>query len=256
MRKIRNAFEDRKSFIAYLTAGDPDIETTRQLIVAMEQAGVNLVEIGIPCANLSIGIEDVIESNRRALEAETTVDDVFNMISGLDKTVRIPMILVVYLDTIKDYGISRFMRKCKECNINGIVVPDLAYEDRTVISRDCDLFGVTLISVVTPSSRDRIAAISKQAKGFVYCESGKYVVEDQVQIDFREIVATVRANASVPCALGFGITTPYQAKEMAQIADGVVIGTGIIRVTAQYGKDCIRPVTDYVRTIKTALNQA
>ncbi len=256
MNRVRNAFEDRKAFIAYLTAGDPDINTTKRLITAMEQGGVDLVEIGIPYGNLSIGLPDLESSNKRALDAGTKVDDVFDMILEIRKMVRIPMIVSAHLETIKEYGISRFMRKCKECNIDGLLVPDLVYEERNIISRDCDLFGVDLISVVTPGSRERISTIAKRAKGFVYCEHSEETLGKKDDIDFREMVAIIRANANVPCAMGFGITTPDQAKEMARIADGVVIGNGILHVTAEYGNDCVRPVTDYVRTMKSALRQA
>ncbi len=256
MDRIRNAFEDRKAFIAYLTAGDPDLSTTRQLILAMEQTGVDMVKIGMPYENISVESDDIKSSNKRAIDAGIKTEDVFEMIKSIRKSVRIPMIILAYLETIKEYGISRFMRKCKEVDIDGLVVPNLVFEERKEISRDCDLFGVRLISVVNPSPRDRIASIAKGAKGFVYCEADKLRNEKDNQIDHREIVATIRANANVPCAMGFGVNTPDQAKTMARISDGVVIGSGIVKAIALYGKDCIRPVTEYVRTMKAALRQA
>ena len=256
MKRIRNAFEDRKAFIAYLTAGDPDLDTTKQLIGTMVQTGVDLIVLGMPQEDTPEQLPDLKESMMRALEAETKTEDVFNMIAGLNRSIRIPMILFTFLRTIKEYGISRFMRRCKECGINGLIVPDLVCEEKNEISRDCNLFGISLIAMVNPGSKERIASLAKTAKGFVYCESSKEELGKNNNIDYSEMVAVVRAHANVPCAMGFGISTPDQAREMAKIADGVLIANGILLVLKQYGKNCIKPMADYVRTIKSALREA
>ncbi len=256
MNKIRNAFEDRKAFIAYLTAGDPDLETTKELILTMEQTGVDVIEIGIPSENIPVELSELQESNRRGIEAGTTAEDVFNMILSLNKTVRVPLVVLAYLDTIREYGISRFMRKCKECSVEGLIVPDLVYEERNEISRDCDLFGVDLLSIIHPSSRDEIATIAKKAKGFIYCESSPEKLGQDNEVDYSEMVAIIRGNGKVPCAMGFGITTPDQAKNLARIGDGVVIASGILRTIEEYGKNCVVPVREYIRTMKAALRQA
>ncbi len=256
MNRLRNAFEDRKAFIAYLTAGDPGLDTTKELILTMEQTGADIIEIGIPYKNIPTGLTDIVESNKRALDAGTTVEDIFNMILGLTKKIRVPVVVLAYLETIKEYGISRFMRKCKECNISGLVVPDLKSSQQSEISRDCDLFGVDLISVIHPGSREEIATIAKTSKGFIYCEASLEEVDKNAKIDFREMVAIIRANANVPCVMGFGITTLDQAKDMATISDGVVIVNGIVRTVGQYDKECIAPVREYVRAMRAALRQA
>ncbi len=256
MRKIKDAFEGKKAFIAYLTAGDPDIETTKELILSMERSGVDMIEIGIPSDKVPEELADLMKSNMKGLESGVSVDDIFTMAATLSKTVRAPLLILAYLDTIKEYGISRFMRKCKECSVAGLVVPNLVFDEKKEIAKDCDLFGVDLISVVRPGSREEIAAVAKNAKGFVYCETSLEEIGKDSKSDFREMVAMVRANASVPCVMGFGIHTPDQAKDMARIADGVIIGSGIIKATTEYGKDCVGPVTDYVRTVKDAIRQA
>ncbi len=256
MNKLRNAFEDRKAFIAYLTAGDPDLDTTKELILTMEKTGADIIEIGMPYESIPTELTDLVESNQRALDAGTTVEDIFNMILGLTKRIRVPLVVLAYLETIKEYGISRFMRKCKECNIAGLVVPDLESSQEREITRDCDLFGVDLISIIHPGSRDEIAAIAKRAKGFIYCESSLEEINMNGKTDFREMVAIIRGNANVPCVMGFGIMTLDQAKDMATISDGVVIVNGIVRAVGEYGKECITPVREYVRAMRAALRHA
>lgn len=256
MKRIRNAFEDKKAFIAYVTAGDPDLDTTKQIILTMDQSGVDMIDIGFPY-DCSKKIEsDLCQSIQRALSGGTTTEGVFQMISELRQSVRAPFVLQAHTKTIEDYGISKFMRKCKEFGIEGIIIPDLEYVEKTAISRDSDLFGVDLIPVLAPDTRERMAAIAKKAKGFVYCDATFGNTNKDGKVDLREIAAIVRSNTSIPCVMGFGITTIDQAKELARISDGVVISNGIVKATAEYGKDCIRPITDYVRTMKSALRQA
>lgn len=256
MKRIRNAFEDKKAFIAYVTAGDPDIDTTKQIIMTMDQEGVDMIDIGLPYEGSSTMESDLCQSNHRALEAGTITEDVFQMIGDLRNNIRVPFVLQTHTKTIENYGISKFMRKCKEYGIEGIIVTDLKYEEKSAIARDSELFGVNLIPVVTHDTRERMAAIAKKAKGFVYCEAVFGNTDKDEKVDYREIAAIVRSNTNIPCVMGFGITTVDQAKELARISDGVVICNGIIRATAEYGKDCIRPVTDYIRTMKAALRQA
>lgn len=255
MRRIKDAFEDKKTCIAYLTAGDPDIETTKELILSMEQVGVDIIEIGIPSDSIPENLVELKRSNSNGLKSGVSADDIFTMVETLSKTIRTPLLILAYLDSIKEYGITRFMRKCKECSVAGLVIPDLIMDETNEIIKDCNLFGVELITVVRPGTREQIAAAVKKAKGFVYCEAPLEEMHTETQSDFSEMVAIVRSNASVPCVLGFGIHTPDEAKRMARISDGVVIGKGIVKATIEYGQDCVRPVTDYVRTIRAAIRQ-
>lgn len=258
MTRIKKAFEKRKAFIAFVTGGDPDIETTRKLIVAMAKAGADLIEIGIPFSDpIAEGIV-IQEADVRALCAGTTTDMLFNMVEEIRKETDIPLVFMTYMNPVYTYGTERFMKRCAECGIDGVIIPDVPFEEREEVSGACRDAGVDLISMIAPTSKERIHMIAKQAQGFLYCVSSLGVtgVRNQITTDIHAMVEQVKQVSDIPCAIGFGISTPEQASEMASKADGVIVGSAIVKLVAKYGKDCIQPVCDYVREMKAAVDSA
>ena len=255
MSRISDAFKDRKAFIAFTTGGDPDIETTEKLVLAMEEAGADIIEIGIPFSDPVAEGVVIQNADERALRNGCTTDKLFDMVKRLRQRTDVPLIFMTYLNPVYTYGKDRFLRNCVECGIDGIIVPDMPYEERVELADVCDQYKVDLISMIAPTSNERTATIAQDAKGFVYCVSSLGVtgVRSQITTDISEMVANVRAVSDVPCAIGFGISTPEQAKSMSTIADGVIVGSAIVRIVGKYGRDCIEPVREYVSSMKKAM---
>lgn len=256
MSRIKSAFENKKAFIAFVTGGDPDIETTEALIPQMAEAGADLIEIGIPFSDpIAEGV--VIQAaDERALKAGTTTDKLFDMVKRVREKVNIPLVFMTYVNPIYTYGTERFTRKCAECGIDGIIVPDVPFEEHEEVRDACEAAGIELISMIAPTSKERIGMIAKEAKGFLYCVSSLGVtgVRSKITTNIKEMVEQVKEVTDIPCAIGFGIATPAQAKEMAAVSDGAIVGSAIVRMIAEHGKDCIKPVCDYVKEMKAAVS--
>lgn len=258
MSRIRNAFAGGKAFIAFVTAGDPDLETTARLLPAMEKAGADLIEIGVPFSDPVAEGVVIQRANERALAAGTTTDKLFELVAEVRKTVSVPLVFLTYLNPIFTYGTERFMKKCRESGVDGLIVPDLPFEEKNELLPLCRAYGVALVPLVAPTSGERIERIAREAEGFVYCVSSMGVtgVRSEIKTDIGEIVRHVKAATDVPCAVGFGISTPEQAKKMAALADGAIVGSAIVKLVEQYGQACIGPVSDYVRDMKNAVREA
>ena len=256
MSRIENAFQGQKAFIPFVTGGDPTLDITEQLLYAMEEAGADLIEIGIPFSDpIAEGI--VIQgANERALSAGCTTDKLFDMICRARKRVTVPMVFLTYLNPIYTYGKERFMKRCRECGIDGIIVPDMPFEEKGELSGVCEEYGVDIISLIAPTSKERIRMIAGDAKGYIYCVSSLGVtgVRSEIRTDIAGMVRLVRETTKIPCAVGFGISAPEQARKMAELADGAIVGSAIVKLIAQYGKDCVPHVAEYVRTMKGALS--
>lgn len=256
MSRIEKAFQNQKAFIPFVTGGDPTLDITEQLLYAMEEAGADLIEIGIPFSDpIAEGI--VIQgANERALSAGCTTDKLFDMICRARKRVTVPMVSLTYLNPIYTYGKERFMKRCRECGIDGIIVPDMPFEEKGELSGVCEEYGVDIISLIAPTSKERIRMIAGDAKGYIYCVSSLGVtgVRSEIRTDIAGMVRLVRETTKIPCAVGFGISAPEQARKMAELADGAIVGSAIVKLIAQYGKDCVPHVAEYVRTMKGALS--
>ncbi len=255
MSRISKAFENKKAFIAFVTGGDPDIETTEALIPQMAAAGADLIEIGIPFSDpIAEGVV-IQEADVRALQSGTTTDKLFDMVKRLREKTDVPMVFMTYVNPIYTYGTEKFTRKCAECGIDGIIVPDVPFEEREEVSGACAAAGIELISMIAPTSKERIDMIARQAKGFLYCVSSLGVtgVRSKITTDIGAMVRQVKAVSDIPCAIGFGIATPEQAQEMASHSDGVIVGSAIVKLIAKYGRDCVKPVCDYVKEMKAAV---
>lgn len=258
MSRISKAFENRKAFIAFVTGGDPDIETTEALIPQMAVAGADLIEIGIPFSDpIAEGV--VIQAaDERALRAGTTTDKLFDMVKRVRGKVDVPLVFMTYVNPVYTYGTDKFAKKCAECGIDGIIIPDVPFEEREEVSGACETAGIELISMIAPTSHDRIDMIARQAKGFLYCVSSLGVtgVRKQITTNIKAMVDQVKAVTDIPCAIGFGISTPEQAREMAAVSDGAIVGSAIVKLIARYGKDCIGPVCSYIRDMRAAVSAA
>lgn len=258
MSRIKSAFENKKALIAFVTGGDPDLETTEALIPQMAEAGADLIEIGIPFSDpIAEGIV-IQEADERALKAQTTTDKLFDMVKRVREKVEIPLVFMTYINPVYTYGTERFIKKCAECGIDGVIIPDVPFEERGEVLDICEAQGVALISMIAPTSKERIHMIAREAKGFLYCVSSLGVtgVRSKITTNIKEMVDQVKAVSDIPCAIGFGISTPVQAKEMAAVADGAIVGSAIVKIIAQHGKNCIKPVCAYVKEMKAAVATA
>ena len=251
MSKISEAFKDTKAFIPFITGGDLSLEITEQLLYAMEEAGADIIEIGIPFSD-PIAEGPVIQAaNERALAAGCTTDKLF-------KTVQVPMVFLTYLNPIYTYGKERFMERCRECGIQGVIVPDMPFEEKGELKEVCKEYGIEIISLIAPTSNERIAAIAKEAEGYIYCVSSLGVtgVREQISTDIKGMVDKVRQVTEVPCAVGFGISTPEQAQKMAAVSDGVIVGSRIVKIVEEYGEHAVPYVKEYVENMKKALKKS
>lgn len=258
MNKIKEAFENKKAFIPFITGGDPSLEITRQLILAMQEAGADLIEIGIPFSDPIAEGPVIQEADERALKAGCTIDKLFEMVSEVKEQIHVPLVFMTYINPIYVYGTDRFMERCRDCGIAGVIVPDMPFEEKNELKDVCKEYDVELVSLIAPTSGQRIEMIAKEAEGFLYCVSSTGVtgVRTQIQTDIRKMIQKVREVSDIPCAIGFGIATPKQAKEMASLADGSIVGSAIVKIIAEHGTDCVPFVAQYVREMKQAVMEA
>lgn len=257
MSNIAKAFAHGKAFIPFLTCGDPDLDTTERLVRAMAEAEADLIELGIPFSDPTAEGPVIQAANVRALAGGVTTDKIFAMVKRLRQDVDTPMVFMTYANVVFSYGAEKFIAACAALGMDGLILPDIPYEEKEEFDPLCRRYGLDLISLVAPTSDERVAVIAGEARGFVYIVSSLGVtgVRSQITTDIGGIVRLVRANTRIPCAVGFGISTPAQAAEMAALSDGAIVGSAIVKLVAQYGKDAVPYVADYVRSMKDALRR-
>ncbi len=258
MSRIREAFEHGKAFIPFITGGDPDLETTEKLLYVCQEAGADLIEIGIPFSDPVAEGVVIQEANERALSAGCTTDKLFDMVKRAREKVTVPMVFMTYINPIYTYGKEKFMKRCVECQMDGVIVPDLPFEEKEELSGVCEEYGIDLISLIAPTSHERIRMIAEEAKGFIYCVSSMGVtgVRSEIKTNIKEMTEMVREVTDLPCAVGFGISEPEQAREMAAVSDGAIVGSAIVKIVARYGRDCAPKVEEYVKKMKEAVSKA
>jgi tryptophan synthase alpha chain len=255
MIKIADAFQNGKAFIPFITCGDPDLETTEKLVHAAAENGADLIELGIAFSDPTAEGPVIQEANQRALAAGVTTDKVFDLVRRLRRDVTIPMVFMTYANVVFSYGAERFAATCQAIGIQGLILPDIPFEEKDEFDPVCKAHGLELISLIAPTSEHRIAKIASQASGFVYCVSSLGVtgVRSEITTDVGHMVSLVKQAKDIPCAIGFGISTPEQAKKMAAQADGVIVGSAIMKLIAQHGRDAVPYVADYVKAMKDAI---
>ncbi len=257
MTRTADAFAEGKAFIPFITCGDPDLETTARLVRAMADSGADLIELGIPFSDPTAEGPVIQQANERALKAGTTTDKVFDLVRDLRRDVTIPMVFMTYANVVFSYGKERFCERCREVGIQGMILPDVPYEEKDEFDPVCKENGLDLISLIAPTSEDRIGRIARDASGFVYCVSSLGVtgVRSKITTDIGAMVRLVKQEKDIPCAVGFGISTPDQARQMAQHADGVIVGSAIMKLIAKHGRDSEPLVAEYVREMKEAVRE-
>lgn len=256
-KKIADAFKNGKAFIGFITAGDPNLDTTKKIIKKMAEAGCNLVEIGIPFSDPIAEGPVIQNANIRALKNNVTTDDVFAMVSELQNEVDIPMVFMTYLNVLFKYGYERFLQNASNAGICGVIIPDMPFEEKNELQSVAKNYGIEVVSLVAPTSEDRIKMIASEAEGFVYTVSSLGVtgVRSEIKTDLESITKAIKGSTDTPVAIGFGINTPEQAKKYSQIADGVIVGSAIVKLIAEYGEAAPDKVYDYVKSMTDAIKQ-
>lgn len=256
MSRIEEAFQKHKAFIAFITVGDPDLETTERVVHAAVENGADLIELGIPFSDPTAEGPVIMEADEVALKAGTTTDKVFELTKKLRETITVPMVYMTYANVVFSYGCEKFAQKAADAGIDGLILPDVPYEEKEEFTEVFDRYGLDLISMIAPTSEDRIAMIAKEAKDFIYMVSSLGVTgtRSEITTDISAMTDLVKKNSEVPCAVGFGISTPEQAARMAELSDGAIVGSAIIKIIAKYGKEAAGPVGEYVKEMADAVH--
>lgn len=253
MSRINEAFKNKKAFIGFLTAGDPSLEKTEEFIIEMERAGAALIEIGIPFSDPIAEGPVIQDANVRALSAPggCTTDMVFDMVERVSKRVSVPLVFLTYLNPVFKYGYDLFCKKCNEVGVSGIIIPDMPYEERNELVPVAKKYDVDIISLIAPTSYDRIKKIVNEAEGYIYVVSSMGVtgVRNEITTDVESIIKSIREVTDTPLAVGFGINSPEQAMKYGKMADGVIVGSAIVKIIEQYGENAGKYIYEYVKSM-------
>jgi tryptophan synthase alpha chain len=256
MTRITDTFKkNKKVFIPFVTAGDPDLETTEKLIYAMEEAGAGIIELGIPFSDPVAEGPVIQEADNRALKAGFKIDKLFEMLKKVRANTQVPLVFLTYVNPIFTYGRDKFFKNCKETMIDGVIVPDMPFEEKDTLKGDAAKYGIELISLIAPTSHDRVQMIAKEAQGYIYLVSSMGVtgVREKITTNLGEIVEKIREVTDRPIAVGFGIAEPQQAAEMAALSDGAIVGSAIVKIIAKEGRNAVEPVKEYVKKMADAV---
>ncbi len=251
MSRIGNAFNDKKAFIAFLTAGDPDYETSLHNFRAVIEAGASLIEVGIPFSDPIAEGPVIQEADIRALSAGMTTDKAFQLVKDLRADYDIPIVFMTYANPVYHYGTDRFFKNASEAGADGIIIPDCPFEERHEFDETAEKYGMDFISMIAPTSEDRIKTIASQAKGFIYVVSSLGVtgVRSEITTDIDSIIKLIKESTDTPAAIGFGISTPEQAKKMSAVADGVIVGSAMVKIVAEYGQNAPEKLGEFVKSM-------
>ena len=251
MSRIKNAFANGKAFIAFITCGDPDLETTAAVVRSAVANGADLIELGIPFSDPTAEGPVIQGANLRALKGGVTTDKIFDLVRDLRRDVTVPMVFMTYANVVFSYGADRFFATSKEIGMDGIILPDVPFEEKDEFLPYSRKYDIDFISLIAPTSEHRIARIAAEAEGFLYIVSrlGVTGVGGEIRTDLSSMVKLVRENTDIPCAVGFGISTPEQAHAMAAVSDGAIVGSAIVKIVEKYGRDAAGPVGEYVKSM-------
>lgn len=257
MSRLREAFGSGKAFIPFITCGDPDLETTENIVCAMAEAGADIIELGIPFSDPTAEGPVIQAANVRALAGGVTANKIFAMVRRLRERIDTPMVFMTYANVVYSYGTESFVKIASDLEIDGLILPDVPFEEKEEFAAPCRAAGLELVSLIAPTSNDRISLIARAAEGFVYCVSSLGVtgVRSEITTDVGAMVRLVKKEREIPCAVGFGISTPEQARRMASAADGVIVGSAVVKLCAQYGEEAAPYVAEYVREMKAAVRE-
>lgn len=255
MSKIQDAFKSGKVFIPFITCGDPSLEVTEQIVYAMAEAGAGIIELGIPFSDPTAEGPVIQEANMRALSGGVTTDKIFDMVARIRENTGIPMAFMTYANVVFSYGTERFVKRAAKLGMDALILPDVPYEEKEEFDSVCRKYGLDFISLIAPTSHDRIRMIAEDASGFIYCVSSLGVTgtRSEITTDIGAMVKLVKSVKDIPCAVGFGISTPEQAAQMAALSDGAIVGSAIVRLCAEYGADAVPHIKKYVRAMSEAV---
>lgn len=255
MNRIKSAFENKKAFIGFLTAGDPTFEASYENIMAMIRAGADLIEIGIPFSDPIAEGPVIQEANIRALSNGMTTDRAFELAAKIRESTDVPLCFMTYINPVFKYGFDKFFARCKEVGVDGLICPDMPFEEKGDASAAARKYDIAVVSLIAPTSEERIKMIAEDAEGFLYIVSSMGVtgVRSEIKTDLASIMDSVKKYAKVPAAIGFGISTPEQAKKMSDISDGVIVGSAIVKLVAQYGENAAPKIYEYVKSLADAI---
>lgn len=251
--KIADAFQKGTAFIPFITCGDPDLDTTKELIYALERGGADLIELGIPFSDPTAEGETIQNANMRALSGGVNTENIFKMLETVK--VNIPLVFMTYANVVFHYGIEDFTKRCQSVGISGLILPDIPFEEKEEFAPICEKYNVEFVSFVAPTSKERIATVSKDAKGFVYCVSSLGVtgVRSEISVDLESIISEVRKATQTPVCVGFGISTPEQGAKIAKFADGIIVGSALVKIIQEKGKDSPPFAEEFAKSMKSAL---
>lgn len=256
MIKISDAFRRGKAFIPFITCGDPSPAVSEELVCAMAEAGADLIELGIPFSDPTAEGPVIQDSTFRTLAKGVTTDQVLETMRRIRKRTDVPVVFMTYANVVFSYGVERFVSAAAEAGVQGLILPDVPYEEKDEFAPVCQQYGLDFISFIAPTSKERTEMIAAEAKGFLYCISSLGVtgVRREIQTDVAAMVQRCKkANPTIPCAVGFGISRPDQAADMALVSDGVIVGSAIVSLCEKYGENCVPYVADYVKKMKDAI---
>ncbi len=255
MSKIYKAFEGKKAFIGFLTAGDPTLEKTEEFVLEMERAGAALVELGIPFSDPIADGPVIQEANIRALSAGCTTDKIFDTVSSIRRKTEIPLVFLAYLNTLYKYGYDAFCKRCQECGVDGVILPDLPFEERGELVPIARKYDVDIITMVAPTSKERIQKMAADATGFIYVVSSMGVTgaRSEIKTDIKEMVRIIRNVTDTPVAVGFGINTKEQVHQFSELSDGAIVGSAIVQIIGRYGNEAGEKLYEYVSEMVSGL---
>ena len=259
MNRIAQAYQkNKKQCIGFVTAGDPDLATTKELVLAMVKAGVGIIEFGIPFSDPVAEGEVIQRADKRALDAGATTNKIFDLVAELRQETQVPLVFLTYANPVYTYGAENFFARCEETGVDGVIIPDIPYEEREEMLPYSTLHKIALIPLVAPTSKDRVQKIAKVGEGYIYIVSSVGVtgVRKEIHTDIAAIVQEIRKVTDVPTAVGFGIATPEQAYAMAKASDGAIVGSAIVKLVEKYGKESPQYVYEYCREMVEAVNKA
>ena len=256
MSNISRAFQNGKAFIPFITCGDPDLDTTIACVKAMAENGADLIELGIPFSDPTAEGPVIMEASERALKNKVTTDDIFEMVKEIRKTVSVPMVFMTYANVIYTYGIERFAKAEAALGMDGLILPDVPFEEKNEFAPAFQKEGLDFISLIAPTSDQRVERIAKEANGFVYCVSSLGVTGMRTSLSDagKQLAESVHQYTDTPACIGFGISNPEQAANMVQAADGVIVGSAIVKIVAEHGKDAAPYVGAFVKSMKEAIS--
>lgn len=255
MNRIEQKFKelgDKKALITYITAGDPSLEQTEQLIYAMERGGADIIELGIPYSDPIADGPVIQAADQRALDNGTNLFKIFEVVKKTREKTEIPLVFLIYFNTILSQGIENFIKKCEKAGVDGLIIPDLPLEEREEIRELIGRSSIDLIPLVAPNSKERLGdIINCGGSGFVYCISsfGVTGVRDNFDVDLKSFLEEVRAVTNLPLAVGFGISSREHIEKIHRMADGAIVGSAIVKLAHETNGD-LKVIEGKVRELK------